>query len=91
MNNNINRGNTECKPRDHFDLEVEGGDSRKLSLCQEVFWGGGEWGNRPEAHSNGHTRLLPCATYYYNYYYISIIVTLFTQRYHKKSGKLGST
>lgn len=50
MNNNINRGNTECKPRDHFDLEVEGGDSRKLSLCQEVFWGAGEWGNRPEAH-----------------------------------------
>lgn len=40
--------------------------------------------------SNGHTGLLPCATYYYNYYYISIIVTLFTQRCHKKCGKLGS-
>lgn len=89
-NNNINRGNTKCKPRDLFDLEVEGGDCRKLSLCQEVFGGRGVGKSAGSTHCNGHTRLLPCATYYYNYYYISIIVTLFTQRYHEKSGKLGS-
>lgn len=64
-------------------------DYRKLSLCQEVLGGRGVE-ERPQTHSNGHTGLLPCATYYYNYYYISIIVTLFTQRYHEKGGKLGS-
>lgn len=41
MNNSIKRGNTKCKLRDLFDLEVEGEDCRKLSLCQEVFWGEG--------------------------------------------------
>lgn len=59
--------------------------------CARKFFGGrGVGKSAGSTHSNGHTRLLPCATYYYNYYYISIIVTLFTQRYHEKSGKLGS-
>lgn len=57
-----------------------------IENCLRVskFFGGERSGEAAAGtRSNGHTGLLPCATYYYNYYYISIIVTLFTQRCHK--------
>lgn len=91
MNNNIKKVIVSancCKV--FLDLEWRVKRLSKVVIVPGSFRGEGSGEAAGSTHSNGHTGLLPCATYYYNYYYISIIVTLFTQRYHEKSGKLGS-